>query len=407
MTQQPLHVEEFVRLVEALGPWLPDVEDAPIGVAVSGGADSLALAWLARQWRKNIVAFVVDHGLRAEAAAEARGVAQQLAALGIVTHVLKLAPFPSGRIQERARDARFDALEKACAEAGCIDLLVGHHLHDQDETVWMRSAAGSGSHGLAGIAPVSIRGRIRVVRPLLSVHPERLRGMLRRMGLDWVEDPSNHNRRFERVRWRQDLTSDQRLQSRVWQRQADSQRKKQDEKLAYHLAQYATWHAEGWVFLHKDGLEEHALSSLIRLVAGNKYRPAREKVQSLLRQGQGTLGGVTMQPAGRFGEGVLLVREERAVEKKIPAHSCQVWDQRWLCRVEDIPEGAQIGAVGDYAAQYDGRKLGVPARALRVLPALWYGNEIIRLPQPLSLSEETSFIWAGNVPITGENPVAL
>ncbi len=401
----PIQAEEFSVWMDRVGPWLPDVPSAPVGLAVSGGADSLALAWLARRWRTHVLAFVVDHALRPNSAAEAHLTADRLAKMGVEARVLTLAPFPKGRLQERARDARFDALERACVSAGCLDLLVAHHLHDQDETVSMRYGAGSGEAGLAGIAETAIRGRIRIVRPLLACHPERLRASLRAAGVNWVEDPSNQNRQFERVRWRQDLTESERSQARSWQRDATRTRDARDVALAKLLAHAAVWHSAGWVFLREDGICEDSVSALVRLVSRSRYRPSREKVLSLIRRGQGALGGVIMRPGGRFGDGVLFVREMRSVEASVCAAGQPLWDGRWRCLQENVPEGTLIGALGTGAQGLDARRLGIPAEALQTLPALWRDGHVIGLPDLLERAGTVPFVWAGGVPVTGENGV--
>lgn len=399
----PVGADEFSALMKDVGPWLPDVPEAPVGLAVSGGGDSLALALLARRWRRHVLAFVVDHALRPESGAEAYLTVERLEAMGIKARVLTLAPFPKGRLQERARDARFEALEAACVEAGCLDLLVAHHLHDQDETVWMRHHAGSGPRGLAGMETTTLRGRIRIVRPCLTLHPDRLRATLRSEGLAWIEDPSNQNRRFERVRWRQDLSSTQRDQAREWQISAQEFRHSEEDELARVLAKSAVWHPAGWVHLAPEGVCESTLPPLIRLVSGRRYRPSREQVQALVLRGEGTLGGVMMRPAGRFGEGVVLVREERAVERPIRADAGALWDGRWRCNAQGLPTNSLIGAVGDEATKLDARRLGLPKSALRTLPALWQGGQIIGLPDVLAGTGTVPFFWAGGVPVTGES----
>lgn len=387
----------------ALGPWPPDVDVAPLGLAVSGGADSMALAFLARRWRRNVLAFVVDHCLRSESAVEAQLTVGRLAEMGVKARLLTLAPFPKGRLQERARQARFEALENACVAEGCLDLLVAHHAGDQDETVWMRSLRGSGPAGLSGIQPVSVRGRIRLVRPLLSVSKDRLCQTLKAENLPWIEDPSNINRRFERVRWRQDLTPDQRRAAIVLQDRARQERQRLEAELAENLARHAVWHPEGWVFLKRDGFREEILSALIRLVAGSAYRPPRESVRRLMAQGRGTVSGVLVQPAGRFGDGVMLVREEKAVQPPVVAEAGVVWDGRWRLLNRDVPQGSLVGSLGDAVHALDLRRLGVPSAAARCLPGVWCGERLILWPRLGEMSGEADFVWAAGVPATGEN----
>lgn len=389
--------------MSAFGPWPADVADAPIGLAVSGGADSTALAFLARRWRRNVLAFVVDHALRPESAAEAQLTVRRLADMNVQARLLTLAPFPKGRLQERARQARFEALEAACVSEGCLDLLVAHHAGDQNETVWMRHLRGSGPLGLSGIQPVSVRGRIRLVRPLLPLSPDRLRLTLKAENLPWIEDPSNLNRRFERVRLRQDLTPDQRCEVHALRNVALKDRQHLEAELARRLARHAVWHPQGWVFLDQAGIDEEILSVLIRLISGSAYRPARESVQTLMKQGHGTLLGVQVQSAGRFGNGIILVREERALGPLVPAKAGMVWDGRWRFLSPDVPQGSLIGPLGDAVHALDLRRLGLPYAAARCLPGVWQERRLVLWPRLGEIAGDAEFVWAAGVPVTGEN----
>lgn len=406
--EYPVGAQEFADRMAGFGPWPPDIDDAPVGLAVSGGADSMALAFLARRWRRNIVAFVVDHALRPESAAEAQLTVRRLAAMSVKARFLTLAPFPKGRMQERARQARFEALEAACVSEGCLDLLVAHHAGDQDETVWMRHLRASGPLGLSGIQPVSVRGRVRLVRPLLAFPTARLRLTLQAENLPWIEDPSNANRRFERVRLRQDLTPEQRQEARVLQRRALQERQRLEAELAGQLGRHAVWYPQGWVFLGQEGVDEEALSVLIRLVSGSAYRPGREAVRTLMTQGYGTLSGVQVRPAGRFGNGIILVREERALGPAVSANAGAVWDGRWRLLPCDVPQGSLIGPLGDAVHVLDLRRLGVPYAVARCLPGVWHEGRLVFGPRLGEMAwdgfaGEADFVWASGVPATGEN----
>jgi tRNA(Ile)-lysidine synthase len=167
-----------------------------LGLAVSGGGDSLALALLAAEWARaqggSVLAFIVDHGLRTAAAAEAAAAAETLARLDIPARVLTLDDLRTGAsLPARARAARLAALEAACRDAGIIDLLLGHHAADQAETIIMRRLRGSGPAGLAGMAALSETASVRLLRPLLGVAPAQLRAVLMERGLGWAEDPTN------------------------------------------------------------------------------------------------------------------------------------------------------------------------------------------------------------------------
>jgi tRNA(Ile)-lysidine synthase len=173
--------EEFANRLDRIGPF----ERPPhLAIAVSGGADSMALALLADAWARprggEITALTVDHRLRPESQSEARQVGIWLAARGIAQETLVWdGPHATGDIQAAARAARYRLLEDWCAERRVVHLLTAHHSEDRAETFWLRLARGSGLDGLAGISAVTERAQCRVLRPLLDVPPARLRARLR------------------------------------------------------------------------------------------------------------------------------------------------------------------------------------------------------------------------------------
>lgn len=184
--------------------------DAPVGVAVSGGSDSLALLILAQRWAsgqgRKLVAFTVDHGLRPEAREEAEVVGCLCAGLGVAHQILSLEDAPPR--QSALRRLRHRALAQALREKSGQLLLTGHTANDQAETFLMRARQRSGWYGLAGMRPLSLspvwpEGEgVFIARPLLAVPREALRALLRAEGIGWAEDPSNENPAFERVRMR-------------------------------------------------------------------------------------------------------------------------------------------------------------------------------------------------------------
>jgi len=187
--------------MEGLGPFEPRPR---IGIALSGGADSVCLTLLAHDWATarggDLHAFLVDHRLRANSTAEAALVAERMASRGVPVTVLPWQHGPVGsRIQERARQARYALLEEAVAGWGGLHLLLGHHADDQAETVAMRHARGSGRVGLSGMAAIVERPQLRLLRPLLAWPKRSLIDWLRRAGIAWIEDPSNADPRFARA----------------------------------------------------------------------------------------------------------------------------------------------------------------------------------------------------------------
>jgi tRNA(Ile)-lysidine synthase len=186
--------------------------DARIGVAVSGGPDSLALLLLAAAVRPGQVeAATIDHGLRPEASDEAAMVAMVCGGLGVrhATLTARWSELPETAIQERARNQRYRLLGYWSEERGLNALSTAHHAEDQAETLLMRLSRGSGVRGLAAMRPRSISpgAHVRLVRPLLGWRRAELEEICERAGLTPVADPSNDDQRFERVRVRRALAA--------------------------------------------------------------------------------------------------------------------------------------------------------------------------------------------------------
>ncbi len=180
-----------------------------LALAVSGGPDSLALLLLAAQWargagRPALVVYSVDHGLRPEAADEVAMVQREAAALGLDSRALRWdGEKPETGVQAAARKARYGLMAAAMQQDGARYVLTAHHLGDQAETVLMRLSHGSGIEGLRGMDRFAAIEGCQVFRPLLGVEPAVLSEIVTAAGLTPAHDPSNGNRHYERVRWRQ------------------------------------------------------------------------------------------------------------------------------------------------------------------------------------------------------------
>ncbi len=178
-------------------------------LAVSGGPDSVALMWLAARWRKGfargpkLLAVTIDHGLRAEAAREARAVKRLASLLDVEHRTLRwTGDKPSRGVPAAAREARYRLLAQAARAARASHVLTAHTRDDQAETLLMRLLRGSGIAGLSGIARESERDGIRLVRPLLDVPKSRLIATLNRAKIAFADDPTNHDAAFTRPRLR-------------------------------------------------------------------------------------------------------------------------------------------------------------------------------------------------------------
>ena len=180
---------------------------------------------------------IINHGLRVEAKAEADAAAAALARYGIASEIRQVtAKGPTGGIQAFARTHRLSLLAAAGRASGTV-VCFGHHMQDQAETVFMRLKKGSGLSGLSGIPAKRLHEGCLFVRPLLSVQPQLLAQICIDAGLTPAQDPSNHDRKFERVRVRQNLHQDKRL-ARHLIRLGNAARtisKQFDSKLAQHI----------------------------------------------------------------------------------------------------------------------------------------------------------------------------
>ncbi|MES1199300.1 MAG: tRNA lysidine(34) synthetase TilS [Pseudomonadota bacterium] len=191
-------------------------KETPLIVALSGGGDSTALLHLLaeRIGAARLCAVVVDHALRANSAHEAEAALGFATALGVQGEVVRLS-WPDGpkRSQAHARERRYAALCAAAKAKGSAVICVAHTRDDQAETVFLRAVAASTWRGLAGMsafapAPVWPEGRdVWLARPLLRARRDELREMLRARRADWIEDPSNQNVAFARVRARRQLAA--------------------------------------------------------------------------------------------------------------------------------------------------------------------------------------------------------
>ena len=173
--------------------------DVPLGVAVSGGPDSLALLLLAAAARPGrVLAATVDHGLRPEAAAEAESVAAICVRLGVPHEILRVTV--EGSVQAGARAARYRALADWCGRHDLAWLATAHHADDQAETLLMRLARGAGLAGLAGVrARRPLNDRATLIRPLLGWRKAELEAIVAHAGLPAVIDPSNTNPAYDRT----------------------------------------------------------------------------------------------------------------------------------------------------------------------------------------------------------------
>jgi tRNA(Ile)-lysidine synthase len=187
-----------------------DWKDVPaIVLAVSGGPDSIALMWLAARWRRTLargprlIAVTVDHGLRAEAAREARDVKRLARTLDLPHRTMRWSGAkPATGLPAAARSARYRLLAQAARASGATHILTAHTRDDQAETLLMRLVRGSGIAGLAAMARVTEREGVWLARPFLNVSKSQLIATLTRAKIGFADDPTNRDSHFTRPRIR-------------------------------------------------------------------------------------------------------------------------------------------------------------------------------------------------------------
>jgi tRNA(Ile)-lysidine synthase len=180
-----------------------------LAVAVSGGADSMALLLLSHAWAKKrggrTIALTVDHRMRKESAGEAAQVKSWCTHRGIEHHTLLVSDRPAN--QSDARNARYAQLTEWCRAHHILHLLTAHHQDDQAETFFFRLARGSFLEGLASIPAISVLNGVRLLRPLLGHPKSELEDFLRQQDQGWVHDASNDSMKYTRNIIRSHLAS--------------------------------------------------------------------------------------------------------------------------------------------------------------------------------------------------------
>ena len=399
----PLSDAEFDSLMAGLEPFEP----APwLALGLSGGSDSLALACLLRAWARarggRVTALVVDHGLRRESRAEARAVARQAADMDLEAVVLTWSgDKPEANVQAAARDARHALLRDWCAKRGVLHLALGHQRDDQAETLLLNLARGSGLDGLAAMAPLVETPQVRVLRPLLAVPRARLQARTRTENLDWLEDPSNRDPRFDRVRLRAALADlagedliDRRLAATAGQ--LGRARAAVEAAVAGLLARAAELRCDGSLRLDlailAEAPEEVALRALARVlttVGGADYPPRFERLERLHRRlaaadfGGATLGGCRLGP--RRGVISLVTREAAKAERLTLAPGAQgLWDGRFAYRLGKPRAGGRVLELGPLGNEWRGLGLEGPKAPVGIrasLPAFRDADGLAAVPQ--------------------------
>ncbi|MFP7571909.1 tRNA lysidine(34) synthetase TilS [Marivita sp. S2033] len=420
MNEPPLQQRFADQMGQLLGPDFPP----DIGLAVSGGGDSMAMLYLAHNWTHiygvRLWVITIDHGLRAESAAEAEMVARECATLGW-PHTRVLWSWDGrGNVQAAARQARLELIDRW--RGSVKHVLFAHTEDDQAETVLMRLARGSGVDGLAGmqairlvaphalgapeLEPGTYAGQtppqaggtpgFDVVRPCLGMSRAELRHYARVLQAPWIEDPSNEDRSYDRVRIRQLLTllRHEGITASVLAKTAtrlSRARAGLTARLSDAVDRICMNAPLGQVLIERDGLaaldgetQLRMLTASLRYVASSPYRPREAASEDLLERALSGRGGTLHGAEVVVSKSEIRVFREAACVRDEVSDLEALWDGQWVLKGDDSLDtrGATVRALGDKGwRQIEAREnLPLTMRASLGLPSVWREDVMLACP---------------------------
>ncbi len=380
--------------------FLPHPPEA-MGVAVSGGSDSMALLYLLKEFCDihsiTLRAVTVDHNLRSEAADEAERVARQCRKLGVPHDTLVWQDWNGeGNLQSAARDARYSKIADWAGTYGIDTIAVGHTADDQAETVLMRLARRSGVDGLSAMHARTLRKGINWVRPLLKTRRAVLRRYLEDRDVSWIDDPSNDDDRYDRIKARKALQHlaplgiDAEALVEIADHMAQA-RKALDWHTFLAAKQVVSTEAGALVLdetglrLQPDEVQRRLMAKSISWVSGAEYAPRRAPLAAVmagLNRGQaGTLGGCHIR---RIAARIWIFREHKAVSATTCATD-ELWDNRWRMtpyHPATHHEDLRIRPLGMEGLNQcpDWKSSGRPHLMLQSTPAIWRWDKLVAAP---------------------------
>ena len=346
--------QDSKKMIEKIISNLASLKLNSCGIAVSGGSDSMALLHILTDWesaaKPNIFVASIDHGLRSESKSEVEFV-KKICEKKKVEHV-SLAPVTQlskakGNLQDNARSARYQLLENWAISKNLQCILIGHTLDDQEENLLMRFFRGSGVDGLVSMEELVVRNEILWIRPLLKSRKEDLRNYLRNNNYRWIDDPSNFDDKYQRVKVRTLLqqlksnniiasnfvkTADHMLRaSKLSKETAISSSK---SLLSCNGVGQITFEGRKFSKLFED-TQYRILAGIISWFSGVFYKPRFSQLENLHRKiishrnlAGATLGGTVFKKKNGI---VTVMRELASVEEDhLIKNEKFIWDNRWL-----------------------------------------------------------------------------
>ena len=398
--EKSIFLEAFCKSLDSIG-------SSSIGIAVSGGSDSMALFYLSLFWVQrtgNVMKVAsVNHGLRKGSDAEIEFVKDRVGK-NLISHF----PLQSkvdigdlqGNIQDNARKVRYKLLTEWAKKEGIECILLGHTLDDQEENLILRFFRGSGVDGLASIQKKKYHNNILWFRPLLEYRKDFLQDFLKKIGKDWVEDPSNVDEKFERVKIRKLLPKLKKsgLIKKRFAQTADHMRRASkvlataainEAKSMIEITELGETKIES--FKYYKALEDtrlRILSGLISWYSGRFYRPRftqLDHLQKLIAETGNikgvSLGGTIIKQSGGF---ININRELSLIKSREHINSKNIlWDNRWNIKFEEFHE-QNLKVVPLGSLNYKKKELfdlnSSAKGILDTLPAILKDNKLVFTP---------------------------
>jgi len=370
-------------------------------IAVSGGSDSLALSTLAKLYSlengNDFIALIIDHKLRKESANEAKQTYKSLTQNKIKAKILTYQGEKfSSNIQKKARDLRYDLFEKYCAKNKIKFLILAHHQDDLIENFYIRLIRGSGIKGLTSLQNIfEYNKNFYLLRPLLNFNKQELLTVTKKSYSSWIEDPSNKNDKFLRVRIRK-------MQTKLQKEGFDPERiiktienlNTAKDSLDFYIfkseKKYLKFFKEGYATLKSSIFNNEAQEVVFRViikaihfVSGEYYPPRSDSLKSLMKNlsvksfKSSTLGGCLIEKNKNI---ISFYREDRnvAVETLNKTKQKTNWDDRFLVNKNfNNQQQFVVKKLGNHGIEYlrknkfndYGNK--IPVQAKKTLPSFW------------------------------------
>ena len=399
------HSGEQISVNEASELFSGLLQYESICVAVSGGRDSMSLLLLLNRWKQlnvrapKITAVSVDHALRKESEFECKTIKSWCNELEIEHHTLNWEGIkPSTSVQQKAREARYKLLIDFCNQNKIKALIVAHHLEDQIETFFMRLARGSGIDGLKSMQYRRVQSGVDIVRPLLNIQKNRLLETLINFNQEWIDDPSNLDDRYERVRVRtyiknlNDIDIDLKNISKTINRLTRSQEALEDislkkfNEISYiDDAGYISFDNDKFLVCNEE-IQLRILQMSLNIVSGHRYI-SLNSLENIIKHIHDSDFKITLSGCRilKNKKEIVIFRENRNLPRvSIKPGQKIIWDDRFIVFLDKEEPAVELAAIGNYIINAEAIKktdlINIPKNALLTLPAGFRDGSLVLLP---------------------------